>query len=96
MSVNRKSFESNLAFDGEWQGGRVIDVMANPANPANAGIIAAAIGASLLNNLIASASDKPLYPKDLVIVLEAFMEAAGMVNVDMPMGGTQLQRKEKP
>lgn len=93
MSVNRKSFESNLAFDGEWQGGRVIDVMANPAN---AGIIAAAIGASLLNNLIASASDKPLYPKDLVIVLEAFMEAAGMVNVDMPMGGTQLQRKEKP
>ncbi len=93
MSANRKSFESNLAFNGEWQGHRVIDVMANPAN---AGIIAAAIGASLLNNLIASASDKPLYPKDLVIVLEAFMEAAGMVNVDMPMGGTQLQRKEKP
>jgi hypothetical protein len=92
MSVNRKSFESNLHFNGDWQGSRVKDVMSNPEN---ADIIAAAIGASLLNNLIASASAKPLYPKDLVLVLEAFMEAAGMVNVDMPMGGTQLQRKLK-
>ncbi len=93
MSVNLNWFESNLRFNGDWQGHRVIDALNNPAN---ADIIAAAIGASLLNNLIASASAKPLYPKDLVIVLEAFMEAAGMVNVDMPMGGTQLQRKEKP
>lgn len=92
MSVNRKSFESNLHFNGDWQGSRVKDVMSNPEN---ADIIAAAIGSSLLNNLIASAQAKPLYPKDLVIVLDAFMEAAGMVNVDQPMGGTVLQRKPK-
>ena len=92
MSVNRKSFESNLHFNGDWQGSRVKDVMSNPEN---ADIIAAAIGSGLLNNLIASAQAKPLYPKDLVIVLDAFVGAAGMVNVDMPMGGTVLQRKPK-
>jgi len=92
MSVNRKSFESNLFHNGDWQGYRIKDVMFNPEN---ADIIAAAIGASLLNNLMASAEAKPLYPKDLLIVREAFMGAAGMVNVDMPMGGSQLQRKPK-
>lgn len=92
MSVNRKSFESNLHFNGDWQGSRVKDVMSNPEN---ADIIAAAIGTSLLNNLIASAQAKPLYPKDLLIVRDAFMEAAGMETVDQPMGGTVLQRKPK-
>ena len=92
MSVNRKSFESNLHFNGDWQGSRVKDVMSNPEN---ADIIAAAIGSSLLNNLIASAQAKPLYPKDLLIVRDAFMEAAGMETVDRPMGGTVLQRKPK-
>ena len=92
MSVNRKSFESNLHFNGDWQGSRVKDVMSNPEN---ADIIAAAIGSSLLNNLIASAQAKPLYPKDLALVRDAFMEAAGMETVDQPMGGTVLQRKPK-
>lgn len=92
MSANRKSFESNLHFNGDWQGSRVKDVMSNPEN---ADIIAAAIGSSLLNNLIASAQAKPLYPKDLLIVRDAFMEAAGMETVDQPMGGTVLQRKPK-
>ena len=92
MSVNRKSFESNLHFNGDWQGSRVKDVMSNPEN---ADIIAAAIGSSLLNNLIAPAQAKPLYPKDLLIVRDAFMEAAGMETVDQPMGGTVLQRKPK-
>ena len=92
MSVNRKSFESNLAFNGDWQGSRVKDVMSNPEN---ADIIAAAIGSSLLNNLIASAQAKLISPKDLLIVRDAFMEAAGMVDVDQPMGGTVLQRKLK-
>lgn len=92
MSVNRKSFESDLHFNGDWQGSRVKDVMSNPEN---ADIIAAAIGSSLLNNLIASAQAKPLYPKDLLIVRDAFMEAAGMETVDQPMGGTVLQRKPK-
>lgn len=92
MSANRKSFESNLHFNGDWQGHRVKDVMSNPEN---ADIIAAAIGSSLLNNLIASAQAKLISPKDLGIVLEAFLDAAGMVNVDQPMGGTQLQRKPK-
>lgn len=78
MSVNRNSFESNLHFNGDWQGSRVKDVMSNPEN---ADIIAAAIGSSLLNNLIASAQAKPLYPKDLLIVRDAFMEAAGMETV---------------
>lgn len=92
MSVNRKSFESNLHFNGDWQGHRVKDVMSDPEN---ADSIAAAIGSSLLNNLIASAQAKPLYPKDLLIVRDAFMEAAGMETVDQPMGGTVLQRKPK-
>lgn len=92
MSVNRNWFESNLHFNGDWQGSRVKDVMSNPEN---ADIIAAAIGSSLLNNLIASAQAKPLYPKDLLIVRDAFMEAAGMETVDQPMGGTVLQRKPK-
>ena len=92
MSVNRKSFESDLHFNGDWQGSRVKDVMSNPEN---ADIIAAAIGPSLLNHLTASAQAKPLYPKDLLIVRDAFMEAAGMETVDQPMGGTVLQRKPK-
>ncbi|MGK2884382.1 MAG: hypothetical protein ACSLE8_06335 [Rhodococcus sp. (in: high G+C Gram-positive bacteria)] len=83
--IDIEKFNESLRFAGEWQGDR-------PAKCRNSDgdIIATA------TSLISHAHSKPLYPKDIEIVLNAVVKETGMVEAYPPMAARASCVPAKP
>jgi hypothetical protein len=88
MAIDKEEFKDYLQFTGNWQGGRCKDAVST----ADGDIIACAITISTLDYLLSSARAKRLSKHDIQIVIDAFMQKAGMVEETTPMGGNYFRR----
>lgn len=92
MAVDKKMYAEYIEKQSEWQGHRIPMLMSHPEQLPNRDIIAAAITASVLQELKYLASAKPLNQHDVQAYLDGFLKAAGMSWGYTPMGAQQLER----
>ena len=88
MAIDKDKFKDYLVDAGQWQGGRCKDAVST----ADGDIIAAAITMSTLAHLLYAATHKPLSRADIQVVIDAFMQTAGMVEEETRMGGSEFRR----
>lgn len=92
MAIDKKAVAEYIATQSAWQGSRVPELMTHVEQLPHRDIIAAAITASVLQELAYVASHKALTRGDIQAYQEGFLKAAGMTWENKPMGGDQIVR----
>jgi hypothetical protein len=89
MAADRQKYDAFMREHVGGQGKRCAKARSNE----DGDVVACAIAMTVLNLLHHASETKAVSRHDLKTAMAAFLEAAGMEEYDLPMGGTAFRRK---